>query len=78
MDKKIIKTVIGEKQQEIGRIRLLQRAERFDEHASYVLTGMRRAGKSYIIYQDMLSKLDSGAAQTEDFLYINFEEESIA
>lgn len=78
MDKQIIKTVIGEKQQEIGRIRLLQRAERFDEHASYVLTGMRRAGKSYTIYQDMLSKLDSGAAQTEDFLYINFEDERIA
>lgn len=78
MDKQIIKTVIGEKQQEISRIKLLQRAEHFDEHANYVLTGMRRAGKSYTLYQDMQMKLAAGTAQTEDFLYINFEDERIA
>ena len=78
MDKQIIKTIIGEKQQEISQIKLLQRAERFDERASYVLTGMRRAGKSYTLYQDMQSKLDHGVAQPEDFLYINFEDERIA
>ena len=78
MYKQIIKTIIGEKQQEISQIKLLQRAERFDERASYVLTGMRRAGKSYTLYQDMQSKLDHGVAQPEDFLYINFEDERIA
>ena len=78
MDKQIIKTVIGEKQQEISRIKLLQRAECFDEHASYVLTGMRRAGKSYTLYQDMQTKLATGVVQPEDFLYINFEDERIA
>ncbi|MCH5312717.1 MAG: ATP-binding protein, partial [Prevotella sp.] len=66
MNKQIIKTIIGEKQQEISRIKLLQRAECFDENASYVLTGMRRAGKSYTLYQEMLSKLDAGVAQPED------------
>ena len=78
MDKHIIKTIIGEKQQEIKNIKLLQRAENFDEKSSYVLTGIRRAGKSYTLYQDMLNKLSSGKATVEDFLYINFEDERIA
>lgn len=78
MDKQIIKTIIGEKQQEVGKLKLLQRAEQFDEHANYVLTGIRRAGKSYTLYQDMQEKLTSGKAQAEDFLYINFEDERIA
>ena len=37
MDKQIIKTVIAEKQQQIGKTKLLQRAGHFDEHACYVL-----------------------------------------
>lgn len=78
MDKQVIKTIIGEKQLEISKIELLQRAGRFDEHASYVLTGIRRAGKSYTLYQDMKAKLAAGTAQTEDFLYVNFEDERIA
>lgn len=78
MDKQIIKNIIGEKQQEISKINLLQRAETFDKHGSYVLTGMRRAGKSYTLYQDMQAKLTAGIASAEDFLYINFEDERIA
>ncbi|MBQ2176634.1 MAG: ATP-binding protein, partial [Alphaproteobacteria bacterium] len=54
------------------------RAEQFDEQCSYVLTGIRRAGKSYTLYQDMLEKLLSGKAKLEDFLYVNFEDERIA
>lgn len=37
VDKQIIKTVIAEKQQQIGKTKLLQRAGHFDEHACYVL-----------------------------------------
>ena len=44
VDKQIIKTVIAEKQQQIGKTILLQRAEHFDEHSCYVLVGIRRAG----------------------------------
>ena len=57
MDKQVIKTIIGEKQQEIRNLKLLQRAEQFDEQCSYVLTGIRRAGKSYTLYQNMLEKM---------------------
>ena len=78
MNKQIIKTIIGEKQLEIRDLKLLQRGEQFDERCSYVLTGIRRAGKSYTLYQDMLDRMSSGNAQVEDFLYVNFEDERIA
>ena len=78
MDKKVIKAIIGEKQQEIKEVKLLQRGEIFDSQSRYVLTGIRRAGKSYTLYQDMLNKMSSGMAKVEDFLYIHFEDERIA
>ncbi len=78
MDKQVIKTVIGEKQQQITKTKLLQRAEAFDEQSCYVLIGIRRAGKSYTLYQDMQAKLTAGRAKAEDFLYVNFEDERIA
>lgn len=78
MDKQLIKSVIVEKQQQIRQVELLQRGEIFDATSGYVLIGIRRAGKSYTLYQDILSKLSTGAAKIEDFLYINFEDERIA
>ena len=78
VDKQIIKTVIAEKQQQIGKTKLLQRAGHFDEHSCYVLVGIRRAGKSYTLYQDMQARLFAGKATIEDFLYINFEDERLA
>ena len=78
MDKHIIKTIIGEKQQQISNIGLQQRANCFDDDSCYVLVGIRRAGKSYTLYQDMLAKLSAGKAKAEDFLYINFEDERLA
>lgn len=78
MDKQIIKAVIGEKQLQIGKTRLLQRSGLFDEHSNYVLVGVRRAGKSYTLYQDMQARLSAGTAKVEDFLFINFEDERLA
>lgn len=78
MEKQTIKTIIVEKQQEIKDIKLLQRSELFEEQCNYVLTGIRRAGKSYTLYQDMLKKMSDGKASVEDFLYVNFEDERIA
>ena len=78
MDKQLIKSVIVEKQQQISQVELLQRAESFDEKSCYVLIGIRRAGKSYTLYQDIQAKLSSGKAKVEDFLYINFEDERLA
>lgn len=78
MEKRIIKTLIVEKQQEIARLELVQRPIVFEENACYVLVGIRRAGKSYQMYQDIQRQVQSGRATIEDCLYINFEDERIA
>lgn len=78
MEKRIIKAIIAERQQEITEIQLVERPVHFDERANYVLVGIRRAGKSYQMYQDIQSRIKSGKARIEDFLYINFEDERLA
>lgn len=78
MDKQIIKTIIGEKQQELTGLKLLNRDNQFEENTSYVLLGIRRAGKSYTLYQDIQRHIASGKRKIKDVLYVNFEDERIA
>jgi len=78
MDKQIIKTIIGAKQQEIVGLKVQDRGSRFDMHTSYVLLGIRRAGKSYTLFQDMQHQMATGVAKAGDILYVNFEDERIA
>ena len=78
MEKRIIKAIIAERQQEIGKIQLVERPIYFEEQANYVLVGIRRAGKSYQMYQDIQNLVRSGKATLEDWLYINFEDERIS
>lgn len=78
MNKQIIKTIIGEKQKEIEALNLLSRGNLFEDNSNYVLIGIRRAGKSYTLYQDILRHLSDDKAKIEDILFINFEDERIA
>ncbi len=78
MDKQIIKTIIGEKQQEVVRLELLNRDNQFEHDTSYVLLGIRRAGKSYTLYQDILGHIATGKNKIDDVLYVNFEDERLA
>ena len=78
MDKRIIKTVIAEKQMEISRLQLVERPIKFDGHANYVIVGIRRAGKSYQMFQDIKGRVASGGMKIEDCLYVNFEDERLS
>lgn len=78
MDKQIIKQVIGEYQSKIRGLSLTERPVTFDKAANYVLVGVRRAGKSYLLYQDIKKRLKEGAIDPNGFLYVNFEDERIA
>ncbi len=51
MDKNVIKQIILWQQEFVGKVRLQNRSVSFDENANYVLVGIRRAGKSYMLYQ---------------------------
>lgn len=78
MEKRIIKAIIVERQQEISKIQLVERPIYFEEQANYVLVGIRRAGKSYQMYQDIQNLVKLGKVTFEDCLYINFEDERIS
>lgn len=78
MEKRIIKAIIAERQREISEVELVERPIYFEAQACYVLVGIRRAGKSYQMYQDIQCQIKSGKATLEDCLYINFEDERIS
>ena len=76
MDKEILKSVLVDYQLEIPRHEVLPRNFRFEEFGNYVFVGIRRAGKSYILYQRIQQLLNFGIGWDE-ILYINFEDERL-
>lgn len=78
MDKSIIKSIIIEKQVSIPHYSLTCRDMSFGIKSNYVLVGLRRAGKSYLLYQDIQTLIAQGEATTDDILYINFEDERLS
>ena len=77
MDKQIIKKLIIEKQKAIPEFFIIRREIQFDTHANYVLVGLRRAGKSFMMYQDAQNMMKSPGLTQENILYINFEDERL-
>ena len=53
MEKELIKRLIAEKQHEITKIELIKRPLILEAAANYVFVGLRRAGKSYLMYQQI-------------------------
>ena len=75
MDKEIIKRIIFEKQQKIAETDMIKRNLVLEPKANYVFIGLRRAGKSYLMFQHIQHLIQSKQARIEDILYINFEDE---
>lgn len=78
MNKSIIKAIIGERQAEIPRIKLVKRPLTYENNVCYVNVGIRRAGKSYLLYQDIQERIAAKEITIEDCLFINFEDERLA
>ncbi|MGL4410983.1 MAG: ATP-binding protein [Bacteroidales bacterium] len=78
MDKSIIKKIIIRKQEEILATELIKRDIELESGCNYVFVGLRRAGKSFLMFQHILSLIDSGKNVISDILYINFEDERIS
>lgn len=76
MDKNILKVVIADNQLEVPRYKVIPRDFTFEEFGNYVFVGIRRAGKSYLLYQRMQQLLSQGVPWDE-ILYINFEDERL-
>ena len=73
MDKEILRSVLVDYQIEIPRHKVIPRNFQIEEFGNYVFVGIRRAGKSYLLYQRILQLLAAGTGWDE-ILYINFED----
>lgn len=76
MFKEIIKSIIANFQLEIPRQQVVSRDFSFEEFGNYVFVGIRRAGKSFLLYQRIQQLLASGVGWDE-ILYMNFEDERL-
>ena len=77
MTKDLIKLLIAEYQRETSKKELIERPHyRMDDSLNYVFVGLRRAGKSCLMFQQMKNLLKKGHSQ-EEFLYFNFEDDRI-
>ena len=76
MDKNVIKQIILWQQEFVGKVKLQGRNLSLEENANYVLIGIRRAGKSYMLYQKIHDLVAKGHS-LEEILFINFEDERI-
>lgn len=76
MDKNIIKTIIADNQVEVPKYKVIPRDFEFEELGNYVFVGIRRAGKSFLLYQRIQQLLAQGV-QWDEILYINFEDERL-
>ena len=76
MDKQILRVVMLDNQREVEEQQVVKRKVHLEDFANYVLVGIRRAGKSFILYQRMQELLSQGIGW-DQMLYVNFEDERL-
>lgn len=76
MDKQILKQILRENQQEVERYVVEPREYDFDNFPCRVIVGVRRAGKSYMLYHRIQQMLAEGK-KWDEMLYLNFEDERL-
>ena len=77
MNKEVVKSIITAKQREILGLGLLERPLDIETNMNYVFVGLRRAGKSYMLYQHIQALVKGKQAAIEDILFVNFEDERL-
>lgn len=76
MDKLVLKQILRENQQEVERYVVEPRNIQLDGFPCRVLVGVRRAGKSYMLYHRIQQLLAEGH-KWDEMLYLNFEDERL-
>ena len=72
MNHTILKTVILDQHVVIQNSVISPRTYSFEENGNYILVGLRRAGKSTLLYQRVRDLVAGGVDWTQ-IIYINFE-----
>ena len=76
IEKETIKEILLENRKEIESQQVVHRNIEMEDFANYVLIGVRRAGKSFMLYQQIQDNLKKGITW-DSMLYINFEDERL-
>ena len=76
MDKSLLKQILLDNRQEVERYQVYPRKVAMEDFPCYVLVGVRRAGKSFLLYQKMQALLEEGHSWDE-MLYLNFEDDRL-
>ena len=76
MNKDILKQIILDNRVEVERYKVFRRQVDMSSFPCYVLVGLRRAGKSFMLYQRMQQLLSQGHTWDE-MLYVNFEDDRL-
>ena len=76
LSKDLIKDIIIENQRFISSVSFHERDYAFENALNYVLVGLRRAGKSYLLYQRIHQLLEKGH-RMEEICYFNFEDDRL-
>ena len=77
MNHALLKSVIYDQHEFIRDFQIVPRNYEFEENGNYVLVGLRRAGKSTLLYKIVLDLVASGV-DWEQIVYINFEDERLS
>lgn len=76
IQKELLKQIILDNRREVERQDVVRRDFTMEEFPNYVLVGVRRAGKSFLLYQQMQENLRKGMTW-DQMVYINFEDERL-
>ena len=77
MNLEVLKSVIFDQHEIIRNAHIVPRRYSLDPQANYVITGLRRAGKSTLLYKIARDLVESGV-EWNRIIYINFEDERLA
>lgn len=77
MNHERLKKIVFDQHEVIQNTVITPRDYEFEAQANYVLVGLRRAGKSTILY-DLVNRLIKGGMSWEQVIYINFEDERLS
>lgn len=76
VDKLILKQILQNSREEIEQYKIIHRDIQADGFNCYIFVGVRRAGKSFILYEKIQQMLSEGHTWDE-ILYLNFEDERL-
>jgi predicted AAA+ superfamily ATPase len=77
MSKDLIKVLISEYQRIVSNVQFIDRDCEIEDGLNYVFVGLRRAGKSYLMFRQIQKLLKKGHS-IDEILYFNFEDDRLA